>query len=71
MQWRNSVSETCHGANGLRHVGVISPILFTVYIMDKLTLKIRLDRRDGLLHVDILTLNEVLELIQIACTIQS
>ncbi len=28
-----------------------------------------LDLRDGLLHVDILSQNEVLELIQIACTL--
>ncbi len=30
-----------------------------------------LDLRDGLLHVDILSQNEVLELIQIACTLWS
>ncbi len=38
--WGSSVSETFNGVNGVRQGGVISPILFTVY-MDQLILKLK------------------------------
>ena len=39
-QWGNSVSEQFHGVNGIRQGGVLSPILFTVY-MDRLISKLK------------------------------